>query len=53
MSFDEFNACVSGYNKANGASGDMSPAEWAKAEELLEEVEARNAARLKTDGDRR
>lgn len=50
MSFEEFEACVVGYNKANGGGKkhprDATDAEMDEGLALLEEVERRNAARL-------
>lgn len=50
MSFDEFEACVKGFNEANGDGGprhprDISDEEMDEGDRLLEEVERRNAAR--------
>jgi hypothetical protein len=49
MSFDEFAACVDGFNQANGSGKrhprDMTDQEMDEGDRLLEEVERRNAAR--------
>lgn len=54
MSFEEFEACIDGYNKANSGGKrspkDITDAEFDEAEKLLEEVERRNAARKASNG---
>lgn len=57
MTFAELEACVAGFNKANGgASGVRNPKNWTdadmdEAEELFDQAMARNAARGVTHGD--
>lgn len=55
MSFEEFDACLIGHNKAHGGKRspkNLTEAQIDEAEKLLEEVEARNAARLRNGNGR-
>jgi hypothetical protein len=57
MTFEEFAACVAGFNRANGGGAgvrharDWTDADMDEAEALFDEVERRNAARGASDGD--
>jgi hypothetical protein len=49
MTFAEFEACVDGYNRANGGKSgpkEMTESEMDEAEALLDAAERRNAMRL-------